>query len=244
MGRKKRRSNFRQRRTGFAERGILTVLFVCVISGLWMTGCGPRWEADFFLEQEGKEGGPGEDPGAASGEAAGQNSVWDAGSGQRTDSGGDPGAVEDSTEEDSTEEDSVKSLYVHVCGAVNSPGLKKLPVGSRAFDALEMADGFSEEADIDAVNLAAPLADGQQLYFPVLGEEADRGSGAESGKVDLNTADEKELCTLKGIGTSRAQDILKYRREKGGFSSIEELMQVPGIKESIFEQICDQITVQ
>ena len=103
-----------------------------------------------------------------------------------------------------------------------------------------------EDADADAVNLAALLTDGQQLYFPAEGESADPGSGmgGSTGKVNLNTANVKELCTLKGIGESRAEAILKYREEKGGFSNVEELMQVPGIKESIFQKICDQVTVK
>lgn len=228
MERKKNRDAFRQRRTGFAGRGILTVLFVCVFSGFWMVGCGPVWEADFFLEQRGEADGFGadNDPDMRAESAAG--------AGNENGSGADP--LQGETE---------RFLYVHVCGAVNNPGLKKLPEGSRAFDALEMAEGFSEEADPDAVNLAAYLTDGQQLYFPALGEEGYREAvDAESEKVNLNTAGEKELCTLQGIGTSRAQAILKYRREKGGFDRIEELMQVPGIKENIFEQICDRITVK
>lgn len=226
MGEKKNRQDTRQRRTGFAGRGILTVLFVCVISGVGMTGCGPAWEADFFLEQEGEKAVSGADD-------LGERTVLGAMAGSGTVSAKEPSQGETES-----------FLYVHVCGAVNSPGLKKLPEGSRAYDALEMAEGFSEEADPDAVNLAAPLTDGQQLYFPALGEERAPESAAESGKVNLNTADEKELCTLQGIGTSRAQAILKYRGEKGGFSDIEELMQVPGIKENIFEQICDRITVK
>lgn len=196
------------------------MLFVCVISGVCLVGCGPRWEADFFLEQEEGESGPGALPG---------NGTTTAGS-----------------EQDVSGEETERVIYVHVCGAVNSPGLKKLPEGSRAFDALEMAEGFTEEADADAVNLAALLTDGQQLYFPAEGEIADPGSGMDesSGKVNLNTADVKTLCTLKGIGESRAEAILKYREEKGGFSEIEELMKVPGIKESIFEKIRDQVTVK
>lgn len=227
MERKKNRNVFRQRRTGFAGRGILTVLFVCVFSGFWMAGCGSVWEADFFLEQRGEAGGFGADNDPDMGAESA------AGAGNENGSGADP-----------LQGEAERFLYVHVCGAVNSPGLKKLPEGSRAFDALEMAEGFSEDADPDAVNLAAPLTDGQQLYFPALGEEENRETGVESGKVNLNTADEKELCTLRGIGTSRAQAILKYRGEKGRFDRIEELLQVPGIKESIFEQICDQITVK
>lgn len=144
---------------------------------------------------------------------------------------------------ESTLQEEKAYLYVHVCGAVNSPGLVRLPEGSRVFDALEMAEGFAPEADTSAVNLAAVVTDGQQLYFPVVGETV--GEAFEgTGRVNLNTADEKELCTLTGIGSSRAQAILEYRERQGGFGSIEELMKVPGIKESVYEKICDKITIK
>lgn len=144
---------------------------------------------------------------------------------------------------ESTLQEEKAYLYVHVCGAVNSPGLVRLPEGSRVFDALEMAEGFAPEADTSAVNLAAVVTDGQQLYFPVVGETV--GEALEgTGRVNLNTADEKELCTLTGIGSSRAQAILEYRERQGGFGSIEELMKVPGIKESVYEKICDKITIK
>ncbi len=252
MGKGKISGFFRRCGTGSAGRGILTVLFVCVISGFCLAGCGPQWEADFFLEQEEGEGGSGTLPGngtAAVGsqsDAPGERDTV-ASAGRDTGRGPDIGmGVGSGAEADSFREEPENVIYVHVCGAVNSPGLKKLPEGSRAFDALEMAEGFTEDADADAVNLAALLTDGQQLYFPAEGESADPGSGmgGSTGKVNLNTANVKELCTLKGIGESRAEAILKYREEKGGFSNVEELMQVPGIKESIFQKICDQVTVK
>lgn len=140
------------------------------------------------------------------------------------------------------EETASAEIYVHVCGAVRSPGLKRLPEGSRVWDALEMAEGFTEDADQSAVNLAAPVSDGQQLYFPTM-EEVQSGE-PDGGKVNLNTADEQQLRTLPGIGSSRAQAILKYREEHNGFSSVEELMQVPGIKEGVYEQLCDQVIVK
>lgn len=144
---------------------------------------------------------------------------------------------------ESTLQEEKAYLYVHVCGAVNSPGLVRLPEGSRVFDALEMAEGFAPEADTSAVNLAAVVTDGQQLYFPIVGETVGEAL-EETGRVNLNTADEKELCTLTGIGSSRAQAILEYRERQGGFGSIEELMKVPGIKESVYEKICDKITIK
>lgn len=152
-------------------------------------------------------------------------------------------SVESAAVTENTRQEETAYLYVHVCGAVNSPGLVRLPGGSRVFDALELAEGFAPEADTSAVNLAAMVTDGQQLYFPVVGEAVGEAF-EETGRVNLNTADEKELCTLTGIGSSRAQAILEYRKRQGGFDSVEELMKVPGIKESVFEKICDKITVK
>lgn len=138
-------------------------------------------------------------------------------------------------------------IYVHVCGAVNAPGLLTLPAGSRAWDALEKAGGFAKDADQNFINLAAFLTDGQKLYVPKVGEvEETYGAPGTLGgtkKVDLNLADEAKLQTLPGIGSSRASAILKYRRENGGFQSVDELLQVPGIKEGLYEQIKDLVTV-
>ena len=136
-----------------------------------------------------------------------------------------------------------EKIYVHVCGAVREPGVKELSKGSRVFDALELAGGFTEDADQTYINLAGFLQDGQQLYFPTVGEELPRTE--ETGSlVDLNTADEATLCTLPGIGATRAKEILKYRKEHGGFSKVEELMEVPGIKEATYEKIRDLVMVR
>lgn len=135
-------------------------------------------------------------------------------------------------------------IYVHVCGAVNSPGLKCLDLGSRAWDALECAGGFAEGADRDAVNLAAQVEDGQQLYFPTLEEQAARQQELSESRIDLNAADEAQLCMLPGIGSTRAKAILEYRKDKGRFREISELMNVPGIKEVLYEQICDLVYIR
>ena len=119
-----------------------------------------------------------------------------------------------------------------------------LPEGSRAWEAVEAAGGLADEAWEAAVNLAAVLQDGEKLYIPAMGESvAEEIEQADSGLINLNTADSDRLQTLPGIGESRAADILSYREKSGGFRSVEEIMQVPGIKESIYEKIKDRITV-
>lgn len=132
-------------------------------------------------------------------------------------------------------------IYVHVCGQVRQPGVVTLPDGSRAWEAVEAAGGLTEEAQEAAVNLAAALRDGEKLYIPGEGESMPEAS--DGSLINLNTADADRLQTLPGIGESRAADILSYRERQGGFRTIEEIMQVPGIKESIFEKIRDKITV-
>ena len=138
-------------------------------------------------------------------------------------------------------------IYVHVCGAVKEPGVVEIASGSRAQAAVEAAGGFREDADRDYVNLASLVSDGEQLYIPTLEEAGERKASqeaAESGLVNINTADVSRLCTLPGIGESRAGDIIAYRQEHGSFADIEEIMQVPGIKESTFEKLKNLITVK
>lgn len=150
-----------------------------------------------------------------------------------------------------------ENIYVHVCGAVARPGVVKLALGSRAEDALLAAGGLLENAAQDYINLASRVEDGQQLYFPTREEveslaveqgnwvqETAKSQSTADGKVNINTADEALLCTLPGIGEARAQAILSYRQEHGAFQSKEDIMQVPGIKQSAYAKISDKIIVQ
>jgi competence protein ComEA len=137
-------------------------------------------------------------------------------------------------------------VYVYVCGAVNTPSVVKLLLGSRAQAAVEAAGGFREDADIDAVNLAAFVEDAQCLDIPTIEEsilKEKEFQNTKDGIVNLNTADSSQLTTLPGIGESRAQDIIAYREEYGEFVVIEDIMKVPGIKESAFAKIKSKITV-
>lgn len=138
-------------------------------------------------------------------------------------------------------------IYVYVCGAVKEPGVVKLVPGSRAFDALQAAGGFTEEAQEDYVNLAASVSDEERLFFPSK-EEAQalfsEQQDMQSGIVNINTADAAALMTLPGIGESKAQDILAYRKVHGDFIRLEDLKNVSGIKESLYAKICDKIKIQ
>ena len=137
-------------------------------------------------------------------------------------------------------------ICVYVCGEVENPGVYELPSQSRIGDAVEAAGGMTEEAQEDWLNLAERLTDGQMIAVPSR-EEAlkilETREQQESGLVNLNTASKEELMTLTGIGASKAEDIVNYREQNGNFSSIEGLMEIPGIKEGVFRKIKDQITV-
>lgn len=138
-----------------------------------------------------------------------------------------------------------REIRVHVCGAVMSPGVVSLPEDSRAEDALEAAGGFAENAWRDYVNLAERVQDGEKLYFPTLDEsESLVLQELGSGLVNINTADVATLCTLPGIGESRANDIIAYREANGPFDSCEDIMKVSGIKSSVYSKISDKITVK
>lgn len=139
-------------------------------------------------------------------------------------------------------------ICVYVCGAVRNATVAELPEGSRVRDALAAAGGFTSEADRNAVNLAGVLTDGQMVYFPEEGEgesaTLEHMLSAQSGKVNINTADAAQLCTLPGVGPSRAEAIIAYRQQNGAFCVIEDIMKVTGIKEGAFEKIRDLITVK
>ena len=150
-------------------------------------------------------------------------------------------------EECSPADEKASVVYVHVCGAVADPGVVEVPKGSRVLAAVEAAGGFLPEADSTYVNLAALLSDGEQVYIPTKEEAIHMKSGQDmqqKGLINLNTADVTLLCTLPGIGESRAGDIILYRQEHGGFESVEEIKKVSGIKDSIYNKIKDRITVE
>lgn len=182
------------------------------------------------------------------------------------------------TENTASSEENV--IVVHVCGAVNAPGVYTLAAECRVWDAIDAAGGFSEDADTNYLNLAGTICDGQKVYVPTTGEvdslaesgwnaleaaqsetKRNASSPATSGdqnarnqdqatagdvksqRVNINTADQAALTGLPGIGEAKAKSIIAYRTEHGRFSSIEEIMEISGIKEAVFSKIKDYITV-
>jgi competence protein ComEA len=135
-----------------------------------------------------------------------------------------------------------------VTGAVSHPGVVQLDAGARVEDAVRAAGGCLRDADLERINMAALLFDGQHLQVPAIGEElpATAVEGMPSGpplKVNINTATAQELDTLPGIGETTAARIIEYRRQNGFFAAIEDIMNVSGIGEAKFNAIQELITV-
>jgi competence protein ComEA len=137
-------------------------------------------------------------------------------------------------------------LVVDVVGAVRRPGLYRLPSGARVADALARAGGATSKAQLELVNLAAPIADGEQVVVPRRGPVAAGGGGWSApgpmtGPVHLNTATLEQLDGLPGVGPVTAQKILDYRQQHGAFASVDELDAVPGIGPARLEQLKDLV---
>ncbi len=127
-------------------------------------------------------------------------------------------------------------VVVHVAGAVREPGVYRLPAGSRVADAVERAGGANGAAAVEGINLAARLADGQQIIVPARAESpvgvasgSGSGTSAADGPISLGTATVEQLDTIEGIGPVTAQEIIDFRDEHGGLSSVEDLDQISGI---------------
>jgi competence protein ComEA len=130
-------------------------------------------------------------------------------------------------------------VVVHVAGAVEHPGVYRLPAGSRVADAVERAGGAEGGADPDAINLAARLGDGQQVVVPGHGDGS--AASSEAGPISLGSADQADLETIDGIGPVTASDIIEFRDEQGGISSIEQLDEIPGIGPTTIESLSESL---
>ena len=158
-----------------------------------------------------------------------------------------------STEKEVNKEEPLEQdlITVDVKGAVKSPGIYDLPVGSRVNDAVQKAGGLTEQADSKGLNLAQKVSDEALVYVPSKGEEVasqQAGSGAPSStskdkKVNLNKASLEELKQVKGLGGKRAQDIIDHREANGKFKSVDELKKVSGIGAKTIEKLKDYVTV-
>ena len=134
-------------------------------------------------------------------------------------------------------------LVVDVTGAVQRPGVYRMPAGSRVNDAVVRAGGPAPRAELEAVNLAARLADGQQVVVPerIPGGGAVAGTVSEDGPISLGTATAEQLEEIDGIGPVTAGDIVEFRDEHGGLSSVDQLDQVPGIGPATMEALRERL---
>ena len=168
-------------------------------------------------------------------------------------------AVEESGKGHTEDEVTAASpICVFVCGAVEREGVYKLPDGSRVIDAVRAAGGFTEDADRSYVNQAEYVYDTQRVEIPTISEAdlmrmegaqeqrsaVNTGGRSPDGRININRALKQELMELPGIGESKAERIIAYRQAHGDFTSCEEVMNVNGIGEAMYENIKDHITVE
>ncbi|OKI19144.1 hypothetical protein A6A08_04490 [Nocardiopsis sp. TSRI0078] len=160
---------------------------------------------------------------------------------------GEGGGASEATEDSSAPEAAAaqEDLVVHVGGEVEDPGLYTLPPGSRVADAVEKAGGALSGADLDLLNLARPLVDGEQVLVGVPPPAGGSGAGAQGvgGPVNINQADRALLETLPGVGPVIADNIIAYREEHGPFGSVDELLNVSKIGEKVLDSLAAHVTV-
>lgn len=135
------------------------------------------------------------------------------------------------------EAEGTRDVVVHVAGAVERPGVYRLPTGSRVTDAVRRAGGFAGAANQDGINLAARLSDGQQVVVPGRGSASASATGGQSGPISLGTATVEQLDQIDGIGPVTAQKIIEFRDQHGGLSSIDQLDEVAGIGPATMETL-------
>lgn len=230
----------------------------CLLAALFLAAAGCSSTTSVFPSAEGSEEEPAESGAGRENASGDAGQPGDSGDETEESTAGDAGQPGDSGDGTVTEN---TVIYVDVTGSVKAPGVYTLPAGSRVFEAIALAGGAREDASLENLNQAGILQDGQQIRvyteeeaaqmaqqgslpsLPGAETAAGQEEGQEASKVNINTAGKDELMTLTGIGETRAEAILAYRQETGGFQAPEDLMQVEGIKEKTFEKLKDQITV-
>lgn len=234
----------------------ISLAFLALFAGT-LSGCGSK--GGVFYEASQEDGGN-----AASGSGAEEEraAVSDSPSGEKAAAAGDCAGEEKvaaqggETEREKTDVDALPPCYVHICGAVMVPGVYEVPAGSRLYEVILLAGGMCADACDYLVNQAQTVSDGMQVYIPAVQEVqgdstapaaldfiTEQEAGSQDMRVDINSATKEQLMTLPGVGDTRAQAILDYRRENGGFSSIEDLMKVNGIKQGVYDRLKDFIKV-
>ena len=237
------------------KKRILTVC-ACLITCVILSACGAK-NSGLYRISVGEETGTQTDVGEAG--QTGMTAAVDVGQTGMTDVVA--GSADDTATDTDVSEDEPVTVYVHVCGAVINPGVYELGPEDRVFTAVEAAGGFTEEASQDYVNLAEHVADGMKITIPTVEElaaiEADSGTGTgtalyaaieypdgSGSLININTADEKLLTSITGIGETRAKAIIAYREEHGPFAQTDDIKNVSGIGESTYNKLKDEITVK
>ena len=165
---------------------------------------------------------------------------------------------QDTEHETKVEEPSVKTsfVYVYICGAVQNAGVYALPEGSRVCDVFELAGGLTNDAAVNYWNQAQVLSDGEMIYVPTQEEAKERNftanmdkmssqniDNSNPNKVNINTASKEQLMTIPGIGEAKANAIIAYRQANGGFSSVEDVKKIEGIKDGVYAKMKEYIVI-
>ncbi|WP_054550073.1 helix-hairpin-helix domain-containing protein [Lysinibacillus capsici] len=161
--------------------------------------------------------------------------------------------IEEKNLSESAEEAVMQQVFVEIKGAVMYPGVYELEQDQRIKDVVQLAGGYTENADTQFINHAQKVQDEMVIYIPIKGEQLEEGASSlltlptetnKEQKININKADVATLATLPGIGPSKAQSILTYREENGQFQTIDDLKNVSGIGDKTFEKLKDAITVK
>ena len=154
-------------------------------------------------------------------------------------------AIPDTTEQIAPVQAVQRTVIVHVVGQVMRPGIVELDDGARVTDAIDAAGGVTQAADIDSLNLARVVADGEQVYVPEVGEDvtarAQPQHATAQGPISLSRADQATLETLPGVGPSLAARIIAFREANGPFQSVSDILAVSGIGPATLDRFADQV---